>query len=87
MTLSPRQIVVALNREATRTNGQHPADHVIFADGVPYAVPRRQWGRTHAESGAPFALPRATEATLAARRLRAKPGWTRCMCAMCAVLT
>lgn len=76
-------IVRALNAEAKRTNGEHPSGHVLFLDGVPYSVPRRQWGATHAASGRPFGLPRAKKETLHLRRATQSPGWTSCTCVMC----
>ena len=78
-----KDILRALNAEARRTDGQHPAGHVLFIDGTPYTVPRRQWGLTHSASGRPFGLPRAKADTLHLRRLSPRPGWTRCTCVMC----
>lgn len=75
-----RAILRALNAEAKRTDGQHPAGHVLIVDGIAYTVPRRQWGMTHSASGKPFGIPRAKADTLHLRRVA---GLTRCTCAMC----
>lgn len=78
--MTPREIVRALNAEAKRTNGEHPSGHVLVCDGIAYYVPRRQWGRTHSDSGRPFGIPRAKEDRLIERR--AGPA-SRCGCIMC----
>lgn len=82
MTTPPDAIVRALNAEARRTNGVHPVDHVLVVDGVAYAVPRRQWGLTHAANGRPFGLPRASLETLPRRRVSTR--LPACACALCA---
>lgn len=79
-SMTPRQIVCAINAEAKRTDGKHPSGHVVMVDGVAYTVPRRQWGMTHSASGRPFGLPRAKEDTLHLHRVAKL---TRCTCMMC----
>lgn len=78
--MTDREITHALNAEAKRTNGEHPSSHVLVCDGIAYYVPRRQWGRTHSNSGRPFGIPRAKEARLIERRAGRA---VRCWCSMC----
>ena len=80
-SLETLTILRALNAEARRTNGEHPAGHVLVLDGIAYSVPRRQWGMTHSASGRPFGLPRAKADTLHLRRVSTR--LTTCACSMC----
>ena len=75
--MTPRELTIAINREAVRTDGRHSITHLLFIGGQAYAVPRRQsgWHQTPR---------RATIADVAAGKWTVKAGTrSRCDCAAC----